>query len=96
MQTHDYAWAALWDTAIKFSLQSRAMTSLDHLARNRDYHWYRLDGNGYWSHKPGGTCATNRDGRGKRIKDPRRADNGLIPYKFVCFMTIDRFGVKIK
>ena len=32
MQTYDYAWAALWDTAIKFSLQSRAMTSPDHLA----------------------------------------------------------------
>ena len=31
MQTRDYARAALWDTAIKFSLQSRAMTSPDHL-----------------------------------------------------------------
>ena len=31
MQTHDYAQAALWDTAPKFSLQSRAMTSPDHL-----------------------------------------------------------------
>ena len=31
MQTYDYARAALWDTAIKFSLQSRAMTSPDHL-----------------------------------------------------------------
>ena len=30
--TYDYARAALWDTAIKFSLQSRAMTSPDHLA----------------------------------------------------------------
>ena len=32
MQTRDYARAALWNTAIKFSLQSRAMTSPDHLA----------------------------------------------------------------
>ena len=31
MQTYGYARAALWDTAIKFSLQSRAMTSPDHL-----------------------------------------------------------------
>ena len=31
MQTYDHARAALWDTAIKFSLQSRAMTSPDHL-----------------------------------------------------------------
>ena len=33
MQTYDYARAALWDTAIKFSLQSRAMTSPDRLER---------------------------------------------------------------
>ena len=31
MHTYYYARAALWDTAIKFSLQSRAMTSPDHL-----------------------------------------------------------------
>ena len=31
MQTYDYARAALWDTAIKYPLQSRAMTSPDHL-----------------------------------------------------------------
>ena len=29
MQTYDYARSALWDTAIKFSLQSRALTSPD-------------------------------------------------------------------
>ena len=28
---YDYALAALWDTVIKFSFQSRAMTSSDHL-----------------------------------------------------------------
>ena len=33
MQTYDLARAALWDTAIKFSLQSRSMTSPDHLVR---------------------------------------------------------------
>ena len=31
MQTYDYARTALWDAAIKFSLQSRVMTSPDHL-----------------------------------------------------------------
>ena len=31
MQTRDYVRAALWDTAITFSPQSRAMTSPDHL-----------------------------------------------------------------
>ena len=36
MQTYDYARAALWDAAIKFSLQSRAMTSPDHLVEKHD------------------------------------------------------------
>ena len=60
-----------------------------------DYHWYRLDNNGYWSHKPGRTPATDRDGNGDRIRDPRKAANGFIPYEFVCFMKINRFTLKI-
>ena len=63
---------------------------------DRDYHWYRLDDNGFWSHKPGRTHATDRDGEGNRIRDPRMAVNGFIPYKFVCFMTVNRFSVNIR
>jgi hypothetical protein len=43
-----------------------------------DFHWYRLDDNGRWSHKPGGTEATNVDNSGNFILDPRTADRG--PY----------------
>ena len=60
-----------------------------------DYHWYRLDNNGDWSHKPGQTPATNLDGDGNRIRDPRNAANGLIPYEFVCFMKINRNTLRI-
>jgi hypothetical protein len=35
-----------------------------------DYHWWRQDSNGYWSHKPGSTDVTNLDGNGKKIKNP--------------------------
>ncbi|TXI51094.1 MAG: LamG domain-containing protein [Lysobacter sp.] len=41
-----------------------------------DYHWYRLDTNGYWTHKPGGTEATNLDNANNPILDPRTADRG--------------------
>ena len=44
----------------------------------RDYHWYRLDSNGFWSHKPGSTPATNLDRSGNTIVDPARANRG--PY----------------
>jgi hypothetical protein len=41
-----------------------------------DFHWYRLDSNGYWTHKPGGTAATNLDNSGVVITNPETADRG--------------------
>ena len=55
---------------------------------DHDYHWYRLDSNEYWSHKPGSTPATRYDGAGNLISDPRTAD--ITPYQFVAFMTTNR------
>jgi hypothetical protein len=39
-----------------------------------DFHWYRQDSGGNWSHKRGGTAAKNVDESGKPIVDPRAAD----------------------
>ena len=41
---------------------------------NMDYHFYRQDSNGLWSHKPGGTNVHNVDASGKTIYDPAMAD----------------------
>lgn len=41
-----------------------------------DYHWYRKDSNGYWTHKPGQTAATNRDNSGALITNPETANRG--------------------
>lgn len=50
-----------------------------------DYHFFRLDENGLFSHKPGRTDARNIDNSGQLISDPRTADRG--PYTvFQCFM----------
>lgn len=43
----------------------------------RDFHWYRRDADGTWSHKRGGTVATNVDFSGTIITDPRTANRGL-------------------
>lgn len=43
-----------------------------------DYHFYRLDNDGTWSHKSGRTPARNVDDSGNIITDPRTADRG--PY----------------
>ena len=40
----------------------------------KQYHFYRQDQSGYWSHKDGGRAATNLDASGKLILDPQCAD----------------------
>lgn len=60
-----------------------------------DYHWYRKDRTGWWSHKPGSTAATSLDNAGKKIYDPRSADRG--PYTDFCtFMVVMHGHIKIK
>ena len=41
-----------------------------------DFHWYREDRNGMWSHKIGKGKALNRDNSGQPISDPEKADRG--------------------
>lgn len=51
-----------------------------------DYHWYRLDNTGTWSHKPGHGPATNLDASGNPITNPETAnrDYGRVNYKEFC------------
>ena len=53
-----------------------------------DYHLYRLDRSGRWSHKPGDKAALDVDASGARILDPRSADRDEYPdflgYWWVC------------
>ncbi len=48
----------------------------------QDYHWYRQNPDGSWSHKPGHTAVTDRDASGLPIWDPATAnrDYGSINY----------------
>lgn len=41
---------------------------------DEDYHFYRQDSNGLWSHKPGGMPVTNVDALGNLIYDPALAN----------------------
>lgn len=47
-----------------------------------DYHFYRLDNNGYWSHKSGRTPARNVDDSNNLIRNPIFADRG--PYTIIA------------
>ena len=57
-----------------------------------DFHWYRLDDNQFWSHKPGKTKATVYDSSHVVISDPRKADTS--PYEFYSFMTTKRITIE--
>jgi hypothetical protein len=41
-----------------------------------NFHWYRKDDSGYWSHKPGSTEVRDVDNSGHKITDPSLADRG--------------------
>jgi len=59
-----------------------------------DFHWYRKDRTGLWSHKPGGTPVRNVDSSNHLIPDPRAANRG--PYvNFCTFMVVMHGHIKI-
>jgi len=60
---------------------------------NVDYHWYRQDNVGCWSHKPGQTAARNTDDSGNPITDPKTANRG--PYTSFCTYMISNKNVTI-
>jgi hypothetical protein len=51
-----------------------------------DYHWYRRDQNGMWTHKPGGGRATNLDNSLNPISNPETANRcgGWLCYTDFC------------
>ena len=44
-----------------------------------DYHWYRQDSGGGWSHKPGWGDVTDVDASGNLINDPCKANRDYRP-----------------
>jgi len=62
---------------------------------NEDYHFYRQDSNGYWSHKPGSSNVTHIDGTGHPIYDPKLAsriylNSGLNYDEFCSYLCIPK------
>jgi hypothetical protein len=59
-----------------------------------DYHWYRQDASGCWSHKPGHTKVRDVDHAGQPIADPSQCDRG--PYTTFCTFMATSSSVTIK
>lgn len=51
-----------------------------------DFHWYRQDDDGSWSHKLDGHDPSQEDNAGKKITDPEKADTGK--YKFCNYFCV--------
>lgn len=43
---------------------------------DQDFHWYRKDTSGYWSHKPGSTRVRDWDNEHEKIVSPETCDRG--------------------
>ena len=61
---------------------------------NTDFHWYRQDSIGCWSHKPGSTAVRNTDNGGNTISDPQTCNRG--PYSSFCSYMITKSSVIIR
>jgi hypothetical protein len=64
-----------------------------------DFHWYRRDADGTWSHKPGKTSARNTDDSSNVITDPRTANRGrytdFCGFFCVCKPRVHVFGPRV-
>lgn len=55
--------------------------------KGEDYHWYRQDSDGLWSHKQGTTPVKRTDASGNLIIDPQTADRGDYTY-FIGYFAV--------
>ena len=65
----------------------KGFIALDKKTYDTDYHFYRQDSSGYWSHKPGRTNVVNTDASGNLIKNPLKANRKYkyFNYSHPCF-----------
>ncbi len=64
--------ASLYDSQVNQLFNSLSSGLV--IAPNEDYHWYRQNSDGTWSHKPGSNNVIKTDYQGKIIYDPAVAD----------------------
>ncbi|MGD9638812.1 MAG: hypothetical protein AB7U85_07110 [Alphaproteobacteria bacterium] len=64
------------------------------VAEDYDYHWYRQDENGKWTHKMGSSDTFDVDAGGQVITDPRYCNRGLYD-QFGGFFYVPNNGIRI-
>jgi len=64
-----------------------------------DYHWYRQEPDGSWTHKRGAKKTEDKDASGKPIKDPSKADRnypGTPDYDKFCGYLCVPYGMDLE
>jgi hypothetical protein len=59
-----------------------------------DFHWYRQDDNGRWSHKIGTSPARDTDASGVQITNPETANRAMYT-EFCGYFCVDKNEVEI-
>lgn len=73
----DYGTNLIFKEVGKYSVVPEGSYKVALVSYSGDYHWYRQDSDGYWSHKPGTTAVRRTDNSGNLIIDPETCDRGL-------------------
>lgn len=68
--------ASTTSSAVSSTGQTKLALVLDLVSTQHDYHWYRQNADGTWSHKPGHLDARNTDYSNNTITDPENCDAG--------------------
>lgn len=73
----DYDTNLIFKEVEKYSVVPEGTYKVALVSYTYDYHWYRQDSDGYWSHKLGTTVVRRTDNSGDLILDPETCDRGL-------------------
>lgn len=65
----------------------KSFMAIDTKIEDPDYHFWRMDDDGLWSHKPGATKISKVDASGKKITDPLKSNREFTNYQYKkpCF-----------
>lgn len=72
----DFGTKLIFKEVGKYSVVPEGTCKVALVSYSGDYHWYRQDSDGYWSHKPGTTAVRRTDNSGDLILDPETCDRG--------------------
>ena len=62
------------------------LNGINYIEPDMDYHWYRQNSNGIWSHKPGSHNVTMLDSNGLLIFDPQECGRIIGDYDYATFV----------